>query len=357
MVSAQRRKQLSEARAARQPRIVHGRQPRVKRQELDIATPETPDENKGDSSAAHSTAPSATQNDLYQSEEESYNGAWYWDNSSEDSVSDSDEGEGDNSEYHTEPKLEMDTAIHKISVATQQDSTAQQAPRTAFSMLGWKPGGDKHLRGAWGAGSQSGIERRVRDGKQYQEQASQSYSLKAMVEKNKTVAAEQAQERAQVEERLINISDNAGLARDIPITAACNPPISKRQALYNLRVDALESLTRLLDLVTEQEKKYGYRLGLQSNFYQRHLMVKHFLASQKHQKLRQKRFELAEAVASTFDRGQTTAQNIIHWENSWVDYGKIPRQDDDENSPVWMDDEDLKISIRNFTKKEGQRMY
>lgn len=277
MVSAARRKQLSEARAARQPRVVHDRQPRVKRQKLDI---ETPDENKEDSCAAHSAAHPAIQNDPYQSKEESYNEAWYWDNSSEDDISDSDEGEGDNSGYHTEPESDVDTPTHKISVTTQQ------APRSAFSMLGWKSGGDKHLRGAWGAGSQSGIERKIRDGKQCQEQASQSYSLKAMVEKNRAVAAELAREKAQAEKGLINISDTAGLASNISIPAACDPSISKRQALYNLRVDALESLTRLLGLVTEQEKKYRYRLGLQSNFYQRHLMVKHFLASQKRQKLR-----------------------------------------------------------------------
>lgn len=116
------------------------------------------------------------------------------------------------------------------------------------------------------------------------------------------------------------------------------------------------SLTRLLDLVTEQERKYGYRLGLKSNFYQRHLMVKHFLAIQKRMP-EEKRRDLAELVASTFDRGKTTGRIIISWENSWVDQRKIPGRDEDESDPAWMDDEDLRLGIRNFAKKASQRRY
>lgn len=89
MVSAQRRKQLSDARAARQPR--------VKRQKLDT----TPSENneKENPSAAHSAA----QSDLDQSEEDSYNGAWYWDRSSEEDISHSGKGKGNNREHVVEP--------------------------------------------------------------------------------------------------------------------------------------------------------------------------------------------------------------------------------------------------------------
>lgn len=53
----------------------------------------------------------------------------------------------------------------------------------------------------------------------------------------------------------------------ISVPAAIAPPLSYRQAFDNLRVDALKSLTRLLDFVSEQEKKYGYRLPLRENFY------------------------------------------------------------------------------------------
>lgn len=37
--------------------------------------------------------------------------------------------------------------------------------------------------------------------------------------------------------------------------------------------------------MTEQKKNYGYRLAFQYNFYQWHLMIKHFLVIQKKQSL------------------------------------------------------------------------
>lgn len=86
--------------------------------------------------AAHSSTYSATQSDLEQSEEESYNGVWYWNSSSEDDISDSEKGKGNNQEQTVEPN---DTGAHQASVMTQQ------ALPSAFSILGWKKNGDKHL--------------------------------------------------------------------------------------------------------------------------------------------------------------------------------------------------------------------
>ena len=52
-------------------------------------------------------------------------------------------------------------------------------------MLSWKKDGDKHLRRVWDTGSQSTKEKQVKNGKQFQKQAFQSYSLTAMVEKKR----------------------------------------------------------------------------------------------------------------------------------------------------------------------------
>lgn len=46
------------------------------------------------------------------------------------------------------------------------------------------------------------------------------------------------------------------------------------------------------------------------------------------------RRDLTEIVAGTFDQSKTTEQTIIHWENSWVDERKIPRQDEDDSNPA-----------------------
>ena len=81
------------------------------------------------------------------------------------------------------------------------------------------------------------------------------------------------------------------------------------------------------------KKKYGYKLGRKSNFYQRYLIAKHFLAIQKC-KPNEIRRDLVEIVASTFDRGKTSRQIIIDWENSWVNERKIFKQEEDENDPT-----------------------
>ena len=75
----------------------------------------------------------------------------------------------------------------------------------------------------------------------------------------------------------------------------------------------------------------------QSNFYQRHLMEKHFLAIQKRRTLGQTRRYLALFVAATFNRGQTTMRNIIRWERSWVEKKEIPESLYSGWHTEWMD--------------------
>ena len=188
----------------------------------------------------------------------------------------------------------------------QLDSTTQQKLLTFSDILRRKKSGDKHLQKRWGAGSQLNKERQAANGQKNQKQASQSYSLAKMIEKQKAIAVKRTQDK----EKSVDIPDEAELASNISIPVACDPLIFQRQVFKNLRPQALASLTRLLNLVIKQEKKYGYRLGVQSNFYQRHLMVKHFLAIQK--RISDKdRQDLAKMVASTFDRDKTMGQNIV----------------------------------------------
>ena len=134
---------------------------------------------------------------------------------------------------------------------------------------------------------------------------------------------------------------------------ACSLPVSHKQELLELRMRALKNLERLLDLVTEQEKKYGHRLSPQSNFYQRHLMVKHFCQAKKKKLLGQTRRDLAILVASTFNKGQTTARNIVRWQKSWVDDNEIPRRKEAKNYDSWMSDEDVTMAVRDFARKQG----
>lgn len=68
--------------------------------------------------------------------------------------------------------------------------------------------------------------RRVRNGKQFQEQAFQLYSLTAMMKKEKVMAIKQ-------------VEDKARLVDNIPILVACDPLISQQQAFKDLQLTSL----------------------------------------------------------------------------------------------------------------------
>lgn len=57
------------------------------------------------------------------------------------------------------------------------------------------------------------------------------------------------------------------------IPRGCSPPLSQQLIEKNQWVEVLKNLTRLLNFVTEHEKKYQYKLSPHSNFYRQHLMV------------------------------------------------------------------------------------
>ena len=91
----------------------------------------------------------------------------------------------------------------------------------------------------------------------------------------------------------------------------CPPPLLQQQTDKNHQIEALKDLTRLLNLVTEQEKKYEYRLSPHSNFYRRHLMVQQFLQTQLKTQPSQTRRDLSLTVSRAFDRGHHTARSIV----------------------------------------------
>lgn len=76
-------------------------------------------------------------------------------------------------------------------------------------------------------------------------------------------------------------------------------------------MEALKDITRLLTLVTEQEKKYEDRLSPHSNFYRRHLMVQQFLQTQLTSQPSQTRRDLSLTVSRAFGRGHHTAQSVV----------------------------------------------
>lgn len=80
-------------------------------------------------------------------------------------------------------------------------------------------------------------------------------------------------------------------------------PLPKQQIYREKQIVALKELTRLMELVTEQEKKYRERLSPHSNFFQYHFMVQQFLHTQLKKQSSQSRRDLALTISRGFGRG------------------------------------------------------
>ena len=194
----------------------------------------------------------------YDTIDDEANSGWYWHDSSDDDYSDSDKesaGEGEEEEE-------------------ERTQSGSQFPTAEPAVLGWDGEGEAKLRGIWGKGSQSMEERKQRNAREFQKQAAQCYHIGGMFKK----AQEKADQRRKTQVQATDGQHNNQEKSDLNNTAqpACSLPASQKEVLIELRIQALKNLERLMDLVTEQEKKYSSRLSPQSNYYQRHLMVNIF---------------------------------------------------------------------------------
>ena len=77
------------------------------------------------------------------------------------------------------------------------------------------------------------------------------------------------------------------------------------------QIKALKDLSRLIELVTEQEKKYGDRLSPHSNYYRRHVMVQQFLQTQLKSEPSQTWQDSSLTIACGFGRRYQTGRNIV----------------------------------------------
>lgn len=248
-----------------------------------------------------------------------------------------------------EPSL--DQALPK----TKEAVSIQSCPKK----LSWNQEGEDKLRGSYGKGSVSTLRRRKKSAQELQKEASKTYNIAALSQCSHDLGLVS---NASTPEGLAE-SSNSGIV-DVPnplyplsqIPSGCTPPKSKREVEKEQRINALQDLTRLLELVTE-EKKYEEQLSPHSNFYRRHVMVQQFLQIQLKNRSNSTRRSLSLIVAQSFGRGYNTARNIVRWENSWVDEREIPERKSREIYASWMDDKELKESIRDFARTQGNCTY
>lgn len=134
-------------------------------------------------------------------------------------------------------------------------------------------------------------------------------------------------------------------------------PLPKQQIYREKQIVALKELTRLMELVTEQEKKYRERLSPHSNFFQYHFMVQQFLHTQLKKQSSQSRRDLALTISRGFGRGFHTAHSIVQWEKLWVEKREIPERKDRNDGDLWMYDDDVNDAIKELARAQGDSKY
>jgi len=208
----------------------------------------------------------------------------------------------------------------------------------------WKNDADNNLRGLWGSGSESTQKRARRTQRELKLAASQLYSIASLFKR---------QQQLQLHTK--DTSSDAHGEKDV--LRACSPPPNQYKICNSeeARSARAAKLDRLLQLPTEQKKKYGSAMDPRSSFYLRHRMVQSFLWLQ----LRRYQFpgktqrELACMTAYSFNRGLHTGKMIVKWANSWVRDQKIPNTHAGRHKHhfTWMDDEDVMFAVRSFIRQ------
>lgn len=183
-----------------------------------------------------------------------------------------------------------------------EESRTEQAvsPEVRKTQIRWNKEGEGKLRGAYSKGSRRTQIRHQKSACELQKEGSKTYNIQALWQQSQDLGlTTNAQIELESSESLPN--GNVCLLSEIPCSTSA--PLSKRQLYRKKQINALKDLTRLVELVTEQEKKYKERLSPHSNFYCCHLMVQQFLRTQLKNQPSQSRRDFSLIVLPLFGRG------------------------------------------------------
>lgn len=95
------------------------------------------------------------------------------------------------------------------------------------------------------------------------------------------------------------------------IPRGCISPHPDQLSLREERILALKEITRLLELLTEQEKKYKDRFSPHSNFYCQHIMVQQFIQIQLKTEPSPTKKKTSLNIARSFGRKYGVGRNIV----------------------------------------------
>ena len=203
------------------------------------------------------------------SDTEDREGFWFWNESANETDSDSEcSGESDEGELDCGPESR-----------TEKEAVLETRP----GEIQWNREGEKKLREGYGKGSRATTERRKKVAKELEKEASKMYNIMALWRRNQDLGLVP---EANTQPGLAEDSQSGPSCEIDPlcplsqVPSDCAPPQSSQQIKREQRTFALKDITRLVELVTEQENKYKERFSPHSNFYRRHVMVQQFLQIQ-----------------------------------------------------------------------------
>ncbi len=235
---------------------------------------------------------------------------WFWNESANESNSDSEE-EGDHGDDGDDGDNGDDENLGEEHSKTEEETSSEVLKQE----LKWNKEGERSLRGGYGSGSRSTRKRERKSARELEKEGSKSYNIKALWQRSRELGILSA---ANSHDGLGQSPKSLPIDPGLPASSLSDVPrgggsiLSKHEISKNQRVSAFNDLTKLLESVKAQEKKYGgNRLSPHSNYYRRHLMVQQFLQAQLTIGPSQTRRDLSRNVAQSFGRGTFTARNIV----------------------------------------------
>lgn len=225
------------------------------------------------------------------------------------------------------------------------NSNAEDTTCDSPASLKWTSKAGEYLRGSYGCGSRATKYREQQRQAKIQQEASKHYNIKSLFQRQHDLNLCQKV-----------VADQA--SKVIPLGKVDRGKLARLTEKEEAQVKASEDLKRLIELPTEQKKKYGYILPKNQNFYRRHLLVLNFLWIQQQREgfPGLDRRGLARVVAVSNMKGGKTAQMIVHWERSWVEQRIIPERKsrDTKYNASWMNEEDIACAARDFARSQRE---
>ena len=229
---------------------------------------------------------------------------WFWNESANKSNLDSEEEDNHRSD-------EDDENLEEKHSKTKEETSCEVLKQE----LKWNKKGERSLCRGYGSGSKSTKKRKKKTTWELEKKTLKSYNILVLWQQSRELAILSA---ANSHDGLGQSPKPLPIDPELPASSLSDVSwgggsiLSKHEIFKNQRILALNDLSKLLESVKAQEKKYGGNmLSPYSNYYRWHLMVQQFLQAQLTIRPSQTRHDFSRNVAQSFGRGIFIAQNNV----------------------------------------------